>query len=424
MLRQCLKHLQANLPAKQTLVPASKSVTKTRAFPVLYREASTYNNSRSVEIQEEPRTYNRRYVQVDTPFALANKYTYVMPDDAYVASDRVTKILDIGTVDDAADYIKALPIGLQSPIVWNQLIGYCAKHGRANYAEHFFSQMRKRGLEPNERTFTHMLTAFGKSTSPQAVKNAEAWIKRINDFDLKPSTIHMNNLMRVYVNAEQPEKAIEALKQMSTSELVPDAVTYSIALQGCADLNQLDRAEEVRYIWHEIIYRMERNQRSPSGTSALSKKASEIIWKEDKLRKNAKDTELEIDDSLVVSLLSAVTRTAANQKDVLIGIEALDRLYSLCPPSAAKMMDKNHMQRKPGFGFQPSVKVLDAILRFSGGLREYQLGQEYFHLALQQFPRLEPDKFVYDAHAWIEKQLKRRANFEKKRQYQSNRERQ
>lgn len=281
--------------------------------------------------------------------------------------------------------------------------------------------MRKRGLEPNERTFTHMLTAFGKSASPQAVKNAEAWLKRMNDFDLKPSTIHMNNLMRVYVSAKQPEKAIEALKQMSTSELVPDAVTYSIALQGCADLNQLDRAEEVRYIWHEIIYRMERNQRSSSETSSLSKKASEIIWKEDKIRRNVKETELEIDDSLVVSLLSAVTRTAANQKDVLIGIEALDRLYSLCPPSAAKMMDRNLMQRKPGFGFQPSVKVLDAILRFSGGLREYQLGQEYFHLALQQFPRLEPDKYVYDAHAWIEKQLKRRANLQKKRQ-QSNRE--
>lgn len=284
--------------------------------------------------------------------------------------------------------------------------------------------MRKRGLEPNERTFTHMLTAFGKSTSPQAVKNAEAWLKRMNDFDLKPSTIHMNNLMRVYVSAQQPEKAIEALKQMSTSELVPDAVTYSIALQGCADLNQLDRAEEVRNIWHEIIYRMERNQRASSGTSALSKKASEIIWKEDKIRKSVKDTELEIDDSLVVSLLSAVTRTAANQKDVLIGIEALDRLYSLCPLSAAKMMDKNAMQRKSGFGFQPSVKVLDAILRFSGGLREYQLGQEYFHLALQQFPRLKPDKYVYDAHAWIEKQLKRRANFEKKRQYQTSREKQ
>lgn len=141
MLRRCLDKLQINVSARQTLLSSSSSFTKARAISSLYREASTYTNRTPAETQEEPRTYNRRYVQVDTPFAIANKYTYVMPDDAYVASDRVTKILEIGTVDDAADYIKALPIGLQSPIVWNQLIGFCAKHGRANYAEQFYSQV-------------------------------------------------------------------------------------------------------------------------------------------------------------------------------------------------------------------------------------------------------------------------------------------
>lgn len=276
-------------------------------------------------------------------------------------------------------------------------------------------------MEPNERTFTHLLTAYSKSDSPQAIKNAEAWIKRMNDFGIEPSTIHINNLMRVYINAEKPEKTIAALKDMSSSgNCVPDAVTYSIALQGCVALNQFDRVEEIRNIWFEIIYRMERNQRAHSGASSLSKKSSEIVWTEDAIRKNSKDTELEIDDTLVVALLSAVTRTAANEKDVLIGIEALDRLYSLCPPRAAEMMENNAVQRKSGFGFQPSIKVLDAILRFSGGLREYKMGEEYFHLALQQFPRLEPDKYVYEAFSWIEKQLKRRKNFEKKRHYRDN----
>lgn len=141
MLRQCLKKLQTNSSARQNLLSTSILSTKTRSFAAISRKASTYSNSKLTETPEEPRTYNRRYVQVDTPFALANKYTYVMPDDSYVASDKVAKILDIGTVDDAADYIKALPIRLQSPIVWNQLIGYCAKYGRANYAEQFYSQV-------------------------------------------------------------------------------------------------------------------------------------------------------------------------------------------------------------------------------------------------------------------------------------------
>lgn len=274
--------------------------------------------------------------------------------------------------------------------------------------------MRKRGLEPNERTFTHLLTAYAKSNSPHAIKHAEAWIKKMkSDFNLDPSTIHMNNLMRVYNNADQPEKTIEALNKMSsTAILAPDAVTYSIALQGCVNLNRLDRAEQVRHIWHEIIYRMERNQRHHTGTSALSRKASEIVWAEESL--SARDTDLEIDDSLVVILLNSVTRTSANELDVLTGIEAIDRIYSLCPPRAADMMTRNAMHRKPGFGFQPSVKVLDAILRFSGGLREYQLGQEYYNLVLQQYPSLKPDKYVLDAYAYIEKQLKRQHNYQKK----------
>lgn len=132
MLRQCIK-LNTNVFIKQRTIAA---------LPVIYRQASSYSNRKPIEKPAtEPRSFNRRYVEVDSPFAHANKYTYVMPDDPYVASDRVSKILEIGTVDDAADYIKALPFSLQSPVVWNQLIGHCAKHGRANYAEQFYSQV-------------------------------------------------------------------------------------------------------------------------------------------------------------------------------------------------------------------------------------------------------------------------------------------
>lgn len=115
---------------------------------VLLREASTniYGRDKKKPAQtsepEATQTTGRRYVEVDSPFAKANRYTYAMPDDPYVASEKVTKILELGTVDDAADYIRALPIYLQSPVVWNQLIGYCAKYGRANYAEQYFSQVK------------------------------------------------------------------------------------------------------------------------------------------------------------------------------------------------------------------------------------------------------------------------------------------
>lgn len=288
--------------------------------------------------------------------------------------------------------------------------------------------MRKRGIEPNERTFTLMLSVYGKSTSPNAIKYAEAWIKKMKDFNLEPSLIHINNLMRVYNNADHPEKALDALNQLSTSgNIIPDAVTYTIALQSCSQLTHVNRADQVRAIWLDIICRLERKQRAipdVSAASSLSKKAAEIVWTEDSIRGHGsvRNKELEIDDSLVIALLSAVTQTAVHERDILTGLEAIDRLYSLCPPSAAEIMEKNGIaagNRKHGFGFQPSVKVLDAILRFSGGLREFKLGKEYYSLAVQQFPRLKPDKYVNDALAWIEKQLKRSNRYGKKRNHRS-----
>ncbi|KAI8647888.1 hypothetical protein BD408DRAFT_3223 [Parasitella parasitica] len=364
-------------------------------------------------------TKGRRYVEVDSSFAKANRYTYAMPNDIYVASEKVTKILEIGTVDDAADYIRALPIYLQSPVVWNQLIGHCAKYGRANYAEHFFSQMRKRGLKPNEHTFSHMLVAYFKSTSPRSIQFAEAWLRKMKDFNFDPAPIHINNLMRVYNQSGRPEKTIDLLKQISTSgKILPDAVTYSIALQACPQLPSYVNSEEVRHIWHDILSRIDKKQPRQS-TTLLSQKAADIIWKEDAIRHDkTKDSELEIDDSLVVALLRSVTQTAATERDVLTGIEAIEKLYSLCPPRAGELMKKNgisNQNRQPGFGFQPSVKVLDAILRFSGGLREFKLGKEYFDLALQQFPRLKPDKYVKDAYAWIETQIQKGHQLGKRR---------
>lgn len=149
MLRHCL----LSSTRQRLLVSASSTITKhtsSRALPVqVLRQAFTSsavtqrNDPKMREDEEEKRTWNRRYVEVESPLAKANKYTYAMPDDPYVASERVGRILEIGTVDDAADYIKALPIYLQSAVVWNQLLRYCAKYGRANYAEQYYAQVSR-----------------------------------------------------------------------------------------------------------------------------------------------------------------------------------------------------------------------------------------------------------------------------------------
>ena len=140
MLRQCLKKAHTSVSIKSQCAYQSSVFRASRVFStktMQYYQAT----KKTPEVTTEESKFNRRYVEVDSPLARANKYTYAMPDDPYVASERVGKILEIGTVDDAADYIKALPMYLQSAIVWNQLLGQCAKYGRANYAEQYYTQV-------------------------------------------------------------------------------------------------------------------------------------------------------------------------------------------------------------------------------------------------------------------------------------------
>ena len=110
----------------------------------------------------------------------------------------------------------------------------------------------------------------------------------------------------------------------------------------------------------------------------------------------------------MIALLNAVAQANQNsyyeRQDISVAVEAIDRLYSLCPERAANLM--KGVQRTPGFGFQPSVKVLDAILRFAGKTRQYKLGKDYYRLALNQYPRLKPDMKCRDAMDWIYDRLK------------------
>jgi hypothetical protein len=279
--------------------------------------------------------------------------------------------------------------------------------------------MRKRGMKPNESTFTLMLQAYSESTSPQACKHAEAWIERMADFSIEPSIIHINNLLLVYNNAKHPQKTIDKLNELTHSKEgpLPDIVTYTIAFQSCAHLKVMNKAKVVGDIWSDIKYRLDKQAiLGGSQMSSLAQKAAEIKWTESAIRTTAeKQPDLKIDDQMMVALLSAVTRTSTCENDIITAIEAIDRVYSLCPKRAAELMEKNHVERESGYGMRPSIIALDAILRFSGGLHEYQLGKEYYDMAHQQYPRLESDAVLDRSAEWIEKQIKRQKNLDTKK---------
>lgn len=139
--------LQKILPACNTTSKLFLNQNKLFVIRLASTRSTLYNNQSkpdNVSLNGDAKKPKRRFVKVDSEFSKANKFTYVMPQDPYVASDRVTSILKNGSVDDAIEYIKALPLDLQSVVVWNHLIGYCAQQGKAKFAEQSYVQVNKK----------------------------------------------------------------------------------------------------------------------------------------------------------------------------------------------------------------------------------------------------------------------------------------
>ncbi|KAI8986972.1 hypothetical protein BDB01DRAFT_588737 [Pilobolus umbonatus] len=393
-------HLLPTKPLNYVVVSAYSSYTKD--IPRKFREQHEHVSS--------PRP---RQMTVDSDFARTHPWLYNVPVDPYKASDKINQILKIGTMDDAYDYLVALPISLQAAPSWNQLISYCAKESRANHAERLYIQMRKRGIKPNDRTFTHLINAYAHSTSPLATTYAEEWLEKMKDFGIEKSVIHINALMKVYNGANRPEKTLQLFKALPAEDIIPDTTTYTMAFDGCALLRHGDPSNTLISLWKEIDNRLaghheEHVVNNPS-MSVLEQKAHLVALKEAALKNKTALTPLDLDYGLVVSMLSAITRTARRERDIVLGIQIIDKLFSICPPRAAEIMTNNGIDistRVPGYGIQPTNEMLDAILRFSGGLREYELGVQYLEQTMNQYPRIRPDDVVKNAYKYLKDNMR------------------
>ncbi|KAI8083158.1 uncharacterized protein BX664DRAFT_339938 [Halteromyces radiatus] len=404
----------------------------------LYERSKNRDMNNDDRPSEKKKTYgNRRFVNLKDAERRANRHLYTLPRDVYGTSDRVAQLLKLTGIDEAIEFVQHLPLDLQSTVVWNQLLGYCAEHGRANLAEKLFTQMRKRGMYPSDWTFGHLLTAFANSTSRASVERAEGWIQRMEQYQVTPTTLHYNMLLKVYENAQQYNHVVAKVRQMMRDDGLlpfPDKVTLSIALKTCPVLVN-NPNKEIKRIWQYILDRLtEQQQQQPSSSSLLlsnkdhrSPYVSSLQAKVDKLlstdttfrqdqdalqeqslSNRTQREPLDVDDALVVALLRALGRTSIRQKKnhdgedhLALVMDIMEQLYGLRPFNTSN-------KKLECFNLKPGVKVLDGIVRYCGAIREFELGEAYFDLALQQFPSLEPDQQAYDAYAWMQSNTRRK----------------
>lgn len=94
------------------------------------------------QLKKKKITYSkRRFVNIEDADKRSNRHLYTMPSDVYGTSDRVGQLLSVAGFDAAVEFLIHLPLDLQSTVAWNQLLGYCAKQGKAIQAETLFTQV-------------------------------------------------------------------------------------------------------------------------------------------------------------------------------------------------------------------------------------------------------------------------------------------
>lgn len=336
--------------------------------------------------------------------------------------------------------------------------------------------MRKRGIKPNERTFSHLLSTLRNSSSPTAVKRAEEWIEIMYQrYHILPTAYHYNILLNCYIDNEQYNQVVAKVRQMIRDHSnkyrakvnnyetlvlpVPDQVTLSTALNICP-LVKNQPLKEVRRIYQHILDRLndqldrkengnDENNRtraitptlssSSSPSSILQEKALQLMkhdsillqdqqelknqqeikelleLKEQQEMKEQKESEqLVVDDVLIVALFKCLSRLYSQQykqslkkvdhvfkKEVAIefGQDIMSELYGI-------QLD-NSSSSPSRYGLTPTVKVLDSVVRYFGTLRQFHLGEAYYHSILNTYPDVIPDQQAKDALAWMQSNNKK-----------------
>lgn len=298
--------------------------------------------------------------------------------------------------------------------------------------------MRKRGLQPSDRTFAHLLTAFINSTSTSSVERAESWVARMEEYGVEPTVYHYNILLNVYKKAGCNNQIMAKVRQMMRDDdrlPYPDQVTLSIALQVCPLLTS-QHDKEIKRIWQYILDSLDcdvqTHVQQPTPVSSLQAKVNQLqssdpTYRQDhasllEQRKSAvkyPQEAIQVDDTLVVALIRALARSNGTKKHDAstlddgqqghfgMAVEIVDKLYGLRPNNNNNI--NNNDDDDDGLGFTPGVTVLDAMVRYCGAVRQFDVGEALFDSALQKFPKLEPDSRAYSAYAWMQTNTRRKS---------------
>ncbi|MCD7467579.1 hypothetical protein HAX54_005100 [Datura stramonium] len=143
-----------------------------------------------------------------------------------------------GSIESARDVFDRLPN--RSVVSWSSIIGACASHGHGKDALEFFSRMKEEGIQPNNFTFTAVLTACRHSGLVE--EGRKHFESMITEYSIVPGAEQCACMVDLLGRAGQLLEAYEFIKNMP---IEPDANVWGALLGACRIHGNLEMAEYV-----------------------------------------------------------------------------------------------------------------------------------------------------------------------------------
>ncbi|CAO3689232.1 unnamed protein product [Umbelopsis ramanniana] len=219
--------------------------------------------------------------------------------------------------------------------------------------------MKRRGFNPNEITYTNLMTALAKNPSENSIARANDLYVTMKESG-SITKIHFNALLNVYARCGAHREMMRLFDAMLESDVSPDKVTYSTIFSAFAR-QQIGTFEELAAIWERAQQQMamlNKDQRSPS---------------------------LKADDKLMASFLNAVTNTGTLAKHYHVGLAAFDECYGLRVSKRArnaKLLDEDRPI------LTPTAVSFRSILLLLNKARKFGLANQYID---ELYGKIKPD---------------------------------
>ncbi|KAG8055098.1 hypothetical protein GUJ93_ZPchr0001g29743 [Zizania palustris] len=155
----------------------------------------------------------------------------------YLATALIDCYAKAGRLDYASHVFAQVPS--RNVMHWTAMICGMVTHLRYEVAIQLFEEMCRRGVQPNEMTFTAMLSACGHAG---LVEQGKMFFKLMVDkYGIEPSIHHYGCIVDLYAKAGKLEDAYEVIKAMRVE---PNIVIWTSLLAACKKFKNFDIAVE------------------------------------------------------------------------------------------------------------------------------------------------------------------------------------